>query len=143
LRGTPGSACPQPEPMPLSCPVAPPSQREMHKDGGGVLRHFLRHVLRHVPRHVLRHFLRCVLHVLVESKSRFIFPNDTQAKYTGAPLTRLSGQPALMVRLAASSKRGGNEWAWVVNIASTAAAVWDERTCEVAGGAAQNARAVI
>ena len=21
--------------MPLSCPVAPPSQREMHKDGGG------------------------------------------------------------------------------------------------------------
>ena len=49
LRGTPGSACPQPEPnatelpkvsppkrqMPLSCPVAPPSQRELHKDGGG------------------------------------------------------------------------------------------------------------
>ena len=24
-----------PSQMPLSCPVAPPSQREMHKDGGG------------------------------------------------------------------------------------------------------------
>ena len=35
----------------------------------------------------------------------------------------LSGQPALKVRLAASSKRDGNEWAWVVNVASTAAAV--------------------
>ena len=29
----------------------------------------------------------------------------------------LSGQPALKVRLAASSKRDGNEWAWVVNAA--------------------------
>jgi len=27
----------------------------------------------------------------------------------------LSGQPALKVRLAASNKRDGNEWAWVVN----------------------------
>jgi len=38
LRGTRGSACPQPHSpsqMPLSCPVAPPSQRETHKDGGG------------------------------------------------------------------------------------------------------------
>jgi len=43
---------------------------------------------------------------------------------------RLSGQPALKVRLAASSKRDGNKWAWVVNAAPTAAAVWDERTCE-------------
>ena len=65
-----------------------------------------------------------------------------------APLMRLSGQPALKVRLATSSKRDGNEWAWVVsvqtvNAAPTAAAVWDERTCEVAGGAAQNARAVL
>jgi len=55
----------------------------------------------------------------------------------------LSGQPALKVRLAASSKRDGNEWAWVVNAASTAAAVWGERTCEVAGDDAQNARAVL
>ena len=60
-----------------------------------------------------------------------------------APLMCLSGQPALKVRLAASSKRDGNEWAWVVNVAPTAAAVWDERTCEVAGDAAQNARAVL
>ena len=55
----------------------------------------------------------------------------------------LSGQPALKVRLAASSKRDGNEWTWVVNAAQTAAAVWDERTCEVAGNAAKNARAVL
>ena len=32
MRGTPGRACPQPA---LSCPVAPASQRELHKDGGG------------------------------------------------------------------------------------------------------------
>ena len=56
----------------------------------------------------------------------------------------LSGQPALKVRLAASSKWGVYEWAWVVNAVPTAAAdVWDERTCEVAGDAAQNARAVL
>jgi len=55
----------------------------------------------------------------------------------------LSGQPALKVRLAASSKRDGNEWAWAVSVALTAAAVWYERTCEVAGDAAQNARAVL
>jgi len=48
-----------------------------------------------------------------------------------APLMRLSGQPALKVRLATSSKRDGNEWAWVVNVIPTAAAVWAERTCEV------------
>jgi len=36
LRGTPGSVCPQPEPRtPLSCPIAPPFQRELLKDGGG------------------------------------------------------------------------------------------------------------
>jgi len=50
----------------------------------------------------------------------------------------LSGQPALKVRLAASRKRDGDEWAWVVNVAPTAAAVWAERTCEVADNAAQN-----
>ena len=55
----------------------------------------------------------------------------------------LSGQPAPQVRLAASSKRDGNDWAWVVNAAPTAAAVWAERTCEVAGDAVQNARAVL
>jgi len=56
---------------------------------------------------------------------------------------RLCGQPALKVRLAASSKRDGNEWAWVANAAPTAAVVWAERTSEVAGDAAQNARAVL
>jgi len=55
----------------------------------------------------------------------------------------LSGQPALKLRLAASSKRDGNEWAWVVNVALTAAAVWAKRMCEVAGDAAQNSRAVL
>ena len=40
------------------------------------------------------------------------------------------------VRLAASSKRDGNEWAWVVNAAPTATAVWAERTCDVVGVAA-------
>ena len=49
---------------------------------------------------------------------------------------RLSGQPALKVRLAASSKRDGKECAWLVNAAPIAAAVRDERTCEVAGDAA-------
>jgi len=44
----------------------------------------------------------------------------------------LSAEPALKVRLAASSKQDGDEWAWVVNVAPTAAAVW----------AAHNARAV-
>ena len=46
-------------------------------------------------------------------------------------------EPALKVRLAASRKRDGNEWAWVLNVAPTAAAVWAERTCEVAGDAVQ------
>jgi len=54
----------------------------------------------------------------------------------------LSGQPALKVRLAGSSKRDGNEWAWVANVAPTAAAVWAERTWEFAVDATQNARAV-
>ena len=52
-----------------------------------------------------------------------------------APLMRLSGQLAFKVRLTASSKRNGDEWAWVVNAALTAAAVWAERACEVAGDA--------
>ena len=57
----------------------------------------------------------------------------------------LSSQPALKFRLAASSKRDGNEWAWVVNVApiATAVCIWAERTCEVAGDAVQNARAVL
>ena len=33
--------------------------------------------------------------------------------------------------------RDGNEWAWVVNAAPTAAAVWAERKCEVAVDDAQ------
>ena len=36
LRGTPGSACPQPEPNTTELPsCALPSQRELHNDGGG------------------------------------------------------------------------------------------------------------
>jgi len=60
-----------------------------------------------------------------------------------APLMCLSGQPALKVRLAASGKRNGNEWAWLVNAASAASAVWAERACEVTCNAAQNSRAVL
>jgi len=60
-----------------------------------------------------------------------------------APLMCLSGEPALKVRLAASSKRDGDEWAWVVNASPTAAAVWAESTCEVVGDASQNAFAVL
>ena len=56
---------------------------------------------------------------------------------------RLSGQSELKVRLAASSKRDGNEWARVVSVAPTAAAVRAERTCEVAADAAKNPRAVL
>jgi len=59
------------------------------------------------------------------------------------PLTYLSGQSALRVRLAASNKRDGNDWARIVNAAPTVAAVCAERTSEVAGGAAQNSRAVL
>ena len=55
----------------------------------------------------------------------------------------LSGAPALKARLAASSKRDGGEWARVVDVAPTAAAVWAERTCEVAGDAVKNAREVL
>jgi len=60
-----------------------------------------------------------------------------------ALLMRLSGQPVFKVRLAASSKRDGDELAWVVNVSPTAAAVWAERACEVAGNAAQNAGAFL
>jgi len=54
----------------------------------------------------------------------------------------LFGQAAFKVRLAASSERGGDEWAWVVDVALNEWAVWAEHTCEVAGDAAQNSRAV-
>ena len=78
------------------------------------------------------------------SKSRFT-PQMTRKPNTQnrAQLMCLSGQPALKVRLVSSSKRDANKWALVVNAASTDAAVWAERTCEVAGNAAQNARAVL
>ena len=55
----------------------------------------------------------------------------------------LSGQPALKVRLTASSKRDGNEWAWIVNVAPTAAAVWDEHTRARFRVTLRNARAVL
>jgi len=45
-----------------------------------------------------------------------------------APLKCLSGQPALKVCFAASSKRDGDVFGVVVNAAPTAAAVWAERT---------------
>ena len=60
--------------MPLSCPVAPLSQRELHKGGGGggearrvraTEGQVLRHVLWHVLRSTLRSALRRVLDVLV------------------------------------------------------------------------------
>ena len=67
--------------MPLSCLVAPLSQRELHKDGGGSgggewrgeegarrpgpEGQFLHHVLRHALRNALRNVLRRVLDVLV------------------------------------------------------------------------------
>ena len=70
-----------PSQMPLSCLVAPLSQRELHKDGGGSgggewrgeegarrpgpEGQFLHHVLRHALRNALRNVLRRVLHVLV------------------------------------------------------------------------------
>ena len=66
---------------------------------------------------------------------------NTQKK---APLMlRLSGQPALKVRLAASSKRDGSKLKRIASASPTAAAVWAECTSDVAGDAAQNARAVL
>ena len=44
-----------------------------------------------------------------------------------APLMCLFGQPAPEVRLVARGKWDGNEWAWVVSAAPTAAAVWAVR----------------
>ena len=82
---------------------------------------------------------------LFKSSQVKIYPpkwHASQNTQNRAPLMCLSGQPALQVRLAASSKRDGNEWAWVVNVALIAAAVRAERTCEVAGDAAKNARKV-
>ena len=71
-----------PSQVPLSCLVAPLSQRELHKDGGGgggggewrgeegarragPEGQFLHHVLRHALRNALRNVLRRVLDVLV------------------------------------------------------------------------------
>jgi len=62
--------------MQLSCPAAPPSQRELRKDcgggGGGVARSAQSRrpgpesqVLRRIPRRVFRNALRRFLHVLV------------------------------------------------------------------------------
>ena len=106
----------------------------------------------HVLRHVLRPPPRRGLHVLVfhvSPKGKHLWPSQVKSRFTPqmtrkpntqntSPLMCLSGQPGLKVRLAASSKRDGNEWAWVVSVAPTAAAVWAERACEVACDAAQN-----
>jgi len=70
-----------PSQMPLSCLVAPLSQRELHKDGGGSgggerrdeegarrpgpEGQFLHHALRHALRNALRNVVRRVLDVLV------------------------------------------------------------------------------
>ena len=35
FAASPEARAHSPSQMPLSCPVAPPSQRELHKDGGG------------------------------------------------------------------------------------------------------------
>ena len=80
----------------------------------------------------------------LEHKPRFT-PQMTRKPNTQnrAPLMCHSGQPALRVSLSASSKQGGDEWTWVVNAAPAVAAVWAERTCEVAGDAAQNTRTVL
>jgi len=77
-------------------------------------------------------------------KSRFT-PQMTRKPNTRnrAPLTCLSGQPALKVRLAASSKRDGSKLKRIASASPTAAAVWAECTSDVAGDAAQNARAVL
>ena len=71
--------------------------------------------------------MKCFHHSSTTSvKSRFMSPNDTQTNTQNrAPLMCLAGQPALMIRFVASSKRDGNEWAWVVNVAPAAAVVWD------------------
>jgi len=67
---------------------------------------------------------------------------DTQNR---APLMCLSGQPALKVRLAASSKPSGTGTNEGVGreVGPTAVAVGAERTCEVVGDAALNALAVL
>jgi len=59
-----------PSQMPVSCPVAPASQRELHKDGGGGgvagrARVARAQVLRYVLWNALRNVLCRVLHVLV------------------------------------------------------------------------------
>ena len=51
-------------------------------------------------------------------------------------------QPALKVRLPASGKRDRDEWTWGVNVVRAAVTLWAERTCDAAGGAAQDAREV-
>jgi len=87
LRGTPGSACPQPEPNATELPScarisARAAQRRRRRrwwrgeesarrpgPEGQVLRHVLWHVPRHVPRHVLRRVLHVpVLHVSPRGK---------------------------------------------------------------------------
>ena len=57
--------------------------------------------------------------------SQDVSPQMTRKPNTQSrvPPMCLSGQPALELLLAACRKQDGGEWAWVVNVASTAAAV--------------------
>ena len=62
-------------------------------------------------------------------------------------IARARSRVTLKVRLAASSKRDGNEWVWGCGpwfyLQQPRLVVWADCTCEVAGDAAQNARAVL
>jgi len=102
---------------------------------------------------LIAHFwchLISTLHPPKKSQVEIYHPNDTQPRCTeqsatNAPLrsTGTPGAPCCKNKNT-KGKWGGNEWAWVMNIAPTAAAVWAERTSEIAAnGAGQNAGAVL
>ena len=77
-------------------------------------------------------------------KSRFISPNNTRAKYTEQSAANVPlRSPGTQGAPGRKQQRDENKWAWVVNVSPAAAAVWDERACEVAGEAARNAREVL
>ena len=62
-------------------------------------------------------------------------PNDTRAKYTEQSVSPVNRHSRCALPQAASGT--GMNGRGVMSAAPTAAAVWDERTCEVAGGAAK------
>ena len=66
--------------------------------------------------------------------SQDLTPQTTRKPNTQnrAPVMRILGQPALKVE----GLVDGNKWTWAVNAAPTAAAVRDERTCDVTSNAA-------